>query len=80
MLILVTIFQYIFLAEVLVEAKKALNIPEDVETRLWHKYMQNTYEIIIKMDTTLQDHTITSGQVEMVYSFSIYCLFFFRFF
>ncbi|XP_065667383.1 ubiquitin carboxyl-terminal hydrolase 15 isoform X7 [Hydra vulgaris] len=51
------------IADVLHEAKKLLHIPEETETRVWSKLMQNTYEIITRMESTLQDNTITSGQM-----------------
>ncbi|XP_047127037.1 ubiquitin carboxyl-terminal hydrolase 15 isoform X1 [Hydra vulgaris] len=51
------------IADVLREAKKLLHIPEETETRVWNKLMHNTYEIITRMESTLQDSTITSGQM-----------------
>jgi len=35
----------------------------DEETRVWNKFMTNTYERITKMDQTLQDSGIGSGQM-----------------
>lgn len=35
----------------------------DEETRVWNKFMTNTYELILKMDQTLQDSGIGSGQM-----------------
>ena len=46
--------------------KEALGIPEDEEVRLWSKFMQNTYELLLinqAKPTTLQDHGINTGQV-----------------
>uniref|UniRef100_A0A7M5VFF9 Ubiquitin carboxyl-terminal hydrolase n=2 Tax=Clytia hemisphaerica TaxID=252671 RepID=A0A7M5VFF9_9CNID len=45
--------------------KEGLGIPEDEEVRLWSKFMQNTYELLLinqAKPTTLQDHGINSGQ------------------
>uniref|UniRef100_A0A3Q3BCG7 Ubiquitin carboxyl-terminal hydrolase n=1 Tax=Kryptolebias marmoratus TaxID=37003 RepID=A0A3Q3BCG7_KRYMA len=37
------------------EMRKLFNIPSDKETRLWNKYMSNTYEQLNKPDSTVQD-------------------------
>ena len=44
--------------------KEALEIPEDEEVRLWSRFMQNTYELLVLTQSkTLQDQGINSGQV-----------------
>jgi len=46
--------------------KKELGVPEEEEVRLWSKFMQNTYELlVVKADkaNTLQDRGIGTGQV-----------------
>lgn len=39
------------------------NIPSEKETRLWNKYMSNTYEQLNKPDSTVQDAGLFQGQV-----------------
>lgn len=40
------------------------HIPSEKETRLWNKYMSNTYEQLNKPDSTVQDAGLFQGQVE----------------
>ena len=40
------------------------SVSSDEEVRVWNKFMTNTYELISKMEQTLQDSGIGSGQVE----------------
>ena len=49
--------------DVVKETKKIFELPEDEETRVWNKFMHNTYEMITKLESTLQDSGISSGQV-----------------
>ena len=44
--------------------KKQFNISEDRETRLWNKYMSNTYEHLSKKENTVQDAGLYQGQVK----------------
>merc|ERR1740124_1507279 len=46
-----------------VEEMKVMFGVSDEETRVWNKFMSNTYELIHKMDQTLQDSGIGSGQM-----------------
>lgn len=39
------------------------DIPSEKETRLWNKYMSNTYEQLNKPDSTVQDAGLFQGQV-----------------
>lgn len=39
------------------------DIPSEKETRLWNKYMTNTYEQLNKYDSTVQDAGLFQGQV-----------------
>lgn len=39
-------------------------IPAEKETRLWNKYMSNTYEQLNKPDSTVQDAGLFHGQVK----------------
>lgn len=43
------------------------NIPSEKETRLWNKYMSNTYEQLNKPDSTVQDAGLFQGQVTHSY-------------
>uniref|UniRef100_A0A7N6BV04 Ubiquitin carboxyl-terminal hydrolase n=1 Tax=Anabas testudineus TaxID=64144 RepID=A0A7N6BV04_ANATE len=46
------------------EMRKLFNIPSEKETRLWNKYMSNTYEQLNKPDSTVQDAGLFQGQVK----------------
>ncbi|XP_004625148.1 ubiquitin carboxyl-terminal hydrolase 4 isoform X2 [Octodon degus] len=48
------------------EMRKLFNIPADRETRLWNKYMSNTYEQLSKLDNTIQDAGLYQGQVLII--------------
>ncbi|XP_045153549.1 ubiquitin carboxyl-terminal hydrolase 4 isoform X2 [Echinops telfairi] len=48
------------------EMRKLFNIPAERETRLWNKYMSNTYEQLSKMDNTVQDAGLYQGQVLVI--------------
>lgn len=45
------------------EMRKLFGIPMEKETRLWNKYMSNTFEQLNKMDSTVQDSGLFQGQV-----------------
>ena len=47
----------------IVEEMKAMFGVTDNETRVWNKFMTNTYELITKMEQSLQDSGIGSGQM-----------------
>merc|ERR1719186_318716 len=42
------------------------NINEGVETRLWNKYTSNTYEQLARLDNTVQDAGLFSGQLIII--------------
>lgn len=42
------------------------DIPDDVEVRLWIKYMLNTFELLNKREQTLQEAGFYSGQIVMI--------------
>ncbi|XP_061495842.1 ubiquitin carboxyl-terminal hydrolase 15 isoform X2 [Rhineura floridana] len=48
------------------EIRKIFNIPDDKETRLWNKYMSNTFEPLNKPDSTIQDAGLYQGQVLVI--------------
>uniref|UniRef100_A0A8C3VI20 Ubiquitin carboxyl-terminal hydrolase n=1 Tax=Catharus ustulatus TaxID=91951 RepID=A0A8C3VI20_CATUS len=54
------------------EMRKLFNIPAEKETRLWNRYMSNTYEQLSKLDSTLQDVGLCQGQVRGI-TFSLCC-------
>lgn len=43
--------------------RRQFDIPAERETRLWNKYMSNTYEQLNKPDSTVQDAGLFQGQV-----------------
>uniref|UniRef100_A0A8D2NRG2 Ubiquitin carboxyl-terminal hydrolase n=1 Tax=Zosterops lateralis melanops TaxID=1220523 RepID=A0A8D2NRG2_ZOSLA len=45
------------------EMRKLFSIPAEKETRLWNRYMSNTYEQLSKLDSTVQDAGLYQGQV-----------------
>ncbi|CAB1347388.1 unnamed protein product, partial [Coregonus sp. 'balchen'] len=44
------------------EMRKLFSIPDEKETRLWNKYMSNTFEPLNKPDNTIQDAGLYQGQ------------------
>ncbi|CDQ72813.1 unnamed protein product [Oncorhynchus mykiss] len=44
------------------EMRKLFSIPDQKETRLWNKYMSNTFEPLNKPDSTIQDAGLYQGQ------------------
>lgn len=43
--------------------RKLFSIPDEKETRLWNRYMSNTFEPLNKPDSTIQDAGLYQGQV-----------------
>ncbi|XP_064012715.1 ubiquitin carboxyl-terminal hydrolase 4 isoform X2 [Pogoniulus pusillus] len=48
------------------EMRKLFNIPAEKETRLWNRYMSNTYEQLSKLDSTVQDAGLYHDQVVLI--------------
>uniref|UniRef100_A0A671NKX3 Ubiquitin carboxyl-terminal hydrolase n=1 Tax=Sinocyclocheilus anshuiensis TaxID=1608454 RepID=A0A671NKX3_9TELE len=48
------------------EMRSLFDIPNEKETRLWNKYMSNTYEQLNKLDSTVQDAGLFQGQVLVI--------------
>uniref|UniRef100_A0A3P9KCG4 Ubiquitin carboxyl-terminal hydrolase n=1 Tax=Oryzias latipes TaxID=8090 RepID=A0A3P9KCG4_ORYLA len=48
------------------EMRTLFEIPSEKETRLWNKYMSNTYEQLNKPDSTVQDAGLFQGQVLVI--------------
>uniref|UniRef100_H2L602 Ubiquitin carboxyl-terminal hydrolase n=1 Tax=Oryzias latipes TaxID=8090 RepID=H2L602_ORYLA len=48
------------------EMRTLFEIPSEKETRLWNKYMSNTYEQLNKPDSTVQDAGLFQGQTLLV--------------
>ncbi|XP_072175057.1 ubiquitin carboxyl-terminal hydrolase 4-like [Diadema setosum] len=48
------------------EMRKLFNIEEEKETRIWNKYMSNTYEQLSKRENTVQDAGLYQGQVLVI--------------
>ena len=53
------------LGHIVSEMRKIFSIPSEVETRVWAKYMSNTYELLSNMEYTVLDYGISQGQVHM---------------
>ncbi|KAG2459989.1 UBP15 hydrolase, partial [Polypterus senegalus] len=49
------------------EMRKLFSIPDEKETRLWNKYMSNTFEPLSKLDSTIQDAGLYQGQSKAAY-------------
>lgn len=54
------------------EMKKAFDIAEDAETRVWTKYMSNTYELLSNLEYSVQDAGLYQGQVYIFYACYIF--------
>ncbi|XP_075040021.1 ubiquitin carboxyl-terminal hydrolase 4 isoform X2 [Mixophyes fleayi] len=48
------------------EMRNIFNIAADKETRLWNRYMTNTYEQLTKPDNTVQDAGLYQGQILVI--------------
>ncbi|XP_036389667.1 ubiquitin carboxyl-terminal hydrolase 4-like [Megalops cyprinoides] len=48
------------------EMRSLFSIPPEKETRLWNKYMSNTYEQLSKPDSTVQDAGLFQGQMLVI--------------
>lgn len=46
--------------------RKQFDISDDKEVRLWNKYMTNTYEHLNKLEQTLQEAGLYSGQIIVI--------------
>ena len=63
-LMVVSITVIVFVVEfVMNEIKRLYNIPEERECRLWHKYMLSTYDLLNKLEETIQDAGLYTNQV-----------------
>lgn len=51
------------------EMRKLFSIPDAKETRLWNRYMSNTFEPLNKPDSTIQDAGLYQGQVRTLLIF-----------
>jgi len=45
--------------------RNIFSIPNEVETRVWAKYMSNTYDLLNNMEYTLMDVGLYNQQVHM---------------
>ncbi len=61
--------------------RSVFEIAEDKETRIWNKYMSNTYELLNKKEQTVQDCGLYNGQVSIhikcAYTDQECCIFFY---
>ena len=47
------------------EMRKIFSIPSEVETRVWTKYMSNSYDLLSDMEYTVTNAGFYQGQVHM---------------
>uniref|UniRef100_A0A8C7ZHU5 Ubiquitin carboxyl-terminal hydrolase n=1 Tax=Oryzias sinensis TaxID=183150 RepID=A0A8C7ZHU5_9TELE len=47
------------------EMRELFSIPDEKETRLWNRYMSNTFEPLNKPDSTIQDAGLYQGQFQV---------------
>ena len=52
-----------FSGHVMTEMKKVFNLPEDTETRVWSKYLSDSWELLTNLEQTVQDAGLYEGQV-----------------
>ena len=43
--------------------RATFSISEEMECRMWHRYMTHTYELLTEPNQTLQDYGLHNGQV-----------------
>uniref|UniRef100_A0A8C2Z5U6 Ubiquitin carboxyl-terminal hydrolase n=1 Tax=Cyclopterus lumpus TaxID=8103 RepID=A0A8C2Z5U6_CYCLU len=48
------------------EMRKLFTVPDEKETRLWNRYMSNTFEPLNKPDSTIQDAGLYQGQILVI--------------
>lgn len=48
------------------EMRKIFSITNDVETRVWTKYVKSSYELLSDMGVTAENASIYNGQVHML--------------
>ncbi|XP_018417100.1 PREDICTED: ubiquitin carboxyl-terminal hydrolase 15 isoform X2 [Nanorana parkeri] len=48
------------------EMRRIFSIPDEKETRLWNKYMSNTFEPLNKPESTIQDAGLYQGQMLVI--------------
>ena len=53
----------VLLGHVMNVVKQLYDIPEEKECRLWHKYMLSTYDLLSKLEETIQDAGLYTNQV-----------------
>ena len=46
--------------------REEFSIPAEADTRLWNKYTSNTYEQLARLDNTVQDAGLFSGQLIII--------------
>ncbi|XP_070541963.1 probable E3 ubiquitin-protein ligase MID2 [Ptychodera flava] len=51
------------ITEIEEKMRRVFNVSEDKETRVWNKYLSNTYEHLSKKNNTVQDVNLYQGQV-----------------
>ena len=57
--------RFLFTEHLQVEMLRLFELPEDLECRLWQRYMTNSYELLNKPEQTLSDASLYGGQVSL---------------
>ena len=50
-------------ADLMKVMKETFSVPEEKECRVWHKYMLSTYDLLSKLDESIQDAGLYTNQV-----------------
>ena len=63
-------FLFLFLfpsspADLEAELRSTFDVGEDVQCRVWHRYMSSTYELLSDPNQSLQDAGLYNGQVRV---------------
>ena len=59
---------YTITADLMRVMKETFSIPEEKECRVWHKYMLSTYDLLSKLDESIQDAGLYTNQVSVCIS------------
>ncbi|XP_065900676.1 ubiquitin carboxyl-terminal hydrolase 4-like isoform X2 [Dysidea avara] len=53
----------LFKADLMKVMKETFSVPEEKECRVWHKYMLSTYDLLSKLDESIQDAGLYTNQL-----------------
>ena len=66
---------YTITADLMRVMKETFSIPEEKECRVWHKYMLSTYDLLSKLDESIQDAGLYTNQVSVCICVCVCCFF-----